>query len=101
MPTATFGGEPWVLGDQSSGNIDRARLEQDLKTRYFGDFVKEWRAYIKGANVVRYAGLKDAAQKLSSISGDQSTLLQFFALASQNTVVDEPRWLPSSSRCRR
>ena len=85
-----FGGEPWVLGDQAGGNIDRARLEQDLKTRYFGDFVKQWRAYIKGANVVRYAGLKDAAQKLASIAGDQSTLLQLFALASQNTAVEEP-----------
>jgi type VI secretion system protein ImpL len=85
-----FGGEPWVLGDQAGGNIDRARLEQDVKARYFGDFVKEWRAYIKGANVVRYAGLKDAAQKLSTIAGDQSTLLQLFALASQNTAVDDP-----------
>ena len=44
-----FSGEQWVLGDQGSANIDRAKLEQDLRARYNADFVKEWRAYIKSA----------------------------------------------------
>ncbi|HEY1341615.1 MAG TPA: ImcF-related family protein, partial [Bryobacteraceae bacterium] len=85
-----FSGEQWVLGDQASANIDRAKLDQELKSRYYGDFVKEWRAYIKGASVVRYASLKDASQKLQTISGNQSTLLALFCLASQNTAVDDP-----------
>ena len=51
--------------------------------------------------MVRYASLKDAAQKLSSISADQSTLLQFFALASAEHRGRRPCGrLPSSSRCR-
>ena len=85
-----FSGEQWVLGDQTSGNIDRAKLEQDLRGRYYADFVKEWRAYIKSASVVPYANLKDAADKLMLISGNQSPLLALFSVASRNTAVDEP-----------
>lgn len=85
-----FSGEQWVLGDQASANLDRAKLEQDARARYYTDFVKEWRTYLKSAAVVRYAGLKDASQKLTLLSGNQSALLELFALASQNTAVDDP-----------
>jgi type VI secretion system protein ImpL len=84
-----FSGELWVLGNQAAANIDRAKLDQDLKARYYGDFVKEWRTYIKSAAVVRYAGLKDASEKLAQLSGNQSPLLELMALASQNTAVDD------------
>ena len=85
-----FNGEQWVLGDQASANIDRAKLAQDLRARYNADFSKEWRTYIKSASVARFAGLKDASDKLMQISGNQSPLLELFALASQNTAVDDP-----------
>ena len=85
-----FNGEQWVLGDQADANIDRGKLAQDLRTRYNADFTKEWRSYIKSASVARYAGLKDASNKLMQISGNQSPLLELFALASQNTGVDDP-----------
>jgi type VI secretion system protein ImpL len=85
-----FAGERWVLGDESNANIDRAKLAADLRVRYNSDFIKEWRAYIKSASVVRYASLKDASDKLLQLSGNQSALLELFALASQNTAVDDP-----------
>ncbi len=85
-----FSGEQWVLGDQASANIDRAKLEQDLRARYNADFILKWRTYIKSASVVRYASLADASQKLTQMSGNQSPLLELFALASQNTAVDDP-----------
>ena len=84
-----FNGEQWVLGDQVAGNIDRAALSQGLHDRYYADFVKQWRTYIKSASVVRYAGLKDATTKLAQLSGNQSPLLELFALASTNTAVDD------------
>ena len=84
-----FNGEQWVLGDQVAGNIDRAALAQGLRDRYFADFVKQWRTYIKSASVIRYAGLKDATTKLGLLSGNQSPLLELFALASTNTAVDD------------
>jgi type VI secretion system protein ImpL len=85
-----FNGEEWVLGKQSSAGLDRAKLEQDLRAEYNSDFVKEWREYVKGASVARYASLKDAAGKLTVLSGNQSTLLALFCLASTNTAVDDP-----------
>ncbi len=85
-----FNGERWVLGDYATASIDRAKLEQDLKTRYYSDFIDQWRAYVKSATVVRYASLKDASVKLAQLSGNQSPLLELMALASNNTDVDEP-----------
>jgi type VI secretion system protein ImpL len=85
-----FSGEQWVLGEQASANIDLVKLEQDLRARYNADFIEHWRNYIKSASVVRYAGLADASQKLMKLSGNRSPLLELFALASQNTAVDDP-----------
>ena len=85
-----FSGEQWVLGDQAPSQIDGGKLEQDLRARYYTDFINEWRAYFKAANVVRYTDLKDASQKLALLSGNQSPLLELFSMASQNTAVDDP-----------
>lgn len=85
-----FGGEKWVLGDYASANVDRVKLEQDIQNLYYSDFVKEWTTYIKYAQVVKYAGLKDASVKLQQLSGNQSPILELMALASNNTDVDEP-----------
>jgi type VI secretion system protein ImpL len=85
-----FNGESWVLGDQGSGNIDRAKLVVDIQTRYYAEFTNEWRTYIKSASVLRYASLKDAADKLKTLTGNTSPLLELIALASRNTDVDDP-----------
>ena len=87
-PEKYFAGEPWVLGEQAAANIDRSKLGQQLADRYYADFLKEWRAYLKAAGVVKYASLPDAAKKLGVLSGNQSPLLALFWLASQNTAVD-------------
>lgn len=87
-PDRFFKGEQWVLGDLGATSITPGQLDQ-LRARYYDAFVKEWRAYMKGASVVRYAGLKDASQKLTQLSGNQSPLLELMALASQNTAVDD------------
>jgi type VI secretion system protein ImpL len=83
-------GERWVLGDYASGNFDQAKLTQDIKTLYYAEFLQAWRTYIKSASVARYASLKDAADKLTQLSGNQSPLLELFSLASTNTDVDDP-----------
>jgi type VI secretion system protein ImpL len=88
-PERYFKGEQWVLGDQAPASIDPGKL-QALRARYYGDFIKEWRLYVKSATVARYASLKDASQKLTQLSGIQSPLLELFSLASTHTDVDEP-----------
>jgi len=89
-PGKYFEGEAWVLGPQSTTDIDRSKLAQQLATMYYGDFTKEWRNYMKDAKVVPYASLPDAAKKLGVTSGNQSPLLELFWLASVNTAVDSP-----------
>jgi type VI secretion system protein ImpL len=85
-----FGGEQWVLGDQGGPSVDRARLAADLKTRYYGDFIREWTNYVKSARVLGYSSLADAAQKLKAHSSNLAPLLEFSSLASRNTAVPDP-----------
>ncbi len=85
-----FSGEQWVLGQESSSNIDLASLATDLRSKYQHDFVEQWRSFLRNGNVVRYGGLGDAAQKLLKLSGNQSPLLALFCVAAQNTSVDQP-----------
>jgi type VI secretion system protein ImpL len=85
-----FSGEQWVLGQESSSNIDLTQLATDLRTKYQKDFIEQWRAFVRNGNVVHYSGLPDASQKLLKLSGNQSPLLALFCVAAQNTAVDQP-----------
>lgn len=82
-------GEEWVLGPQAGrGEVDRALVARELRARYEADYLEQWRRYLKSGTVVRYNGLKDAAQKLQVLSGPQSPLLAMLSIAAQNTAVD-------------
>jgi type VI secretion system protein ImpL len=85
-PSRFFSGEQWVLGEQGTTGLDSTAVEQ-LRARYQSEFVANWRTFIKGAVVLRYGSLKDAADKLKVLSGPQSPLLELFALVSQHTAV--------------
>ncbi len=89
-PEKYFAGEPWVLGDQATQTIDRSKLGVQLAERYYSDYVKQWRTYIKAASIVRYASIPEAAKKLAVTSGNQSPLLELFWLCSQNIPTDQP-----------
>ena len=82
-----FAGEQWVLGDQGAAGIDRAQMERQIRDRYTADFIGQWRAFLQATTVVRYANLKDAATKLTTISSNQSPLLAALWVTSQNTAV--------------
>lgn len=60
-----FSGEEWVLGPKTAQNVDTAKAAQDLQVRYQQDYINQWRAFLKSANVVRYNSVSDAAQKLA------------------------------------
>jgi type VI secretion system protein ImpL len=83
-----FKGESWVMGDQQGGAVDRTKLLASLRTRYEAEYLRQWRAYLQSASVVRYANPKDAARKLAVLSSNQSPLLAMLALASRNSAVD-------------
>ncbi|HEX5438686.1 MAG TPA: ImcF-related family protein [Gemmatimonadaceae bacterium] len=83
-----FHGDAWVLGEQQGTAVDRAKLLADLRARYQADYIRHWRTYLESAAVVRYANPKDAASKLSILSGNQSPLLALLSLAAQNSPGD-------------
>ncbi|MCZ2075148.1 MAG: hypothetical protein LC130_09140 [Bryobacterales bacterium] len=86
-----FGGEKWVLGDYASADIDRVKIEKDLRERYTNDYIARWREYLRNSTVLRYSNLKDAARKLNIHSSNQAPVLELLWLATQNTTVDSPR----------
>jgi len=85
-----FSGEEWVLGPKTSQNVDTTKAGQDLQARYQQDYINQWRAFLKSANVVHYNSLADASQKLGKTSSNRSPLLALFCVAAQNTSVDQP-----------
>ena len=79
-------GENWVIGDDAH-QIDKAKLVADLRARYTGDFVAQWRQFLRSASVVHYGSTQDAAQKLTIMGSSTSPLLELFSLVSRNTNV--------------
>ncbi|MDX2270106.1 MAG: ImcF-related family protein [Bryobacter sp.] len=84
-----FGGEAWVLGEEVKMSVNLNEVEQSLRTRYYKDFADQWKAYLKSVNVLRYASLKDAAEKLKQHAGNLSPVLASVYLASKHTAVAE------------
>ncbi len=84
-----FGGEAWVLGNRAYTNLDPATIGPALRDRYHKDYIANWRAYLAKSQVVPYASVADAAQKLGQLSGNQSYLLGMFCVASVNTAVSD------------
>jgi type VI secretion system protein ImpL len=83
-----FAGEEWVLGDRGAANVDAAKLEANLRTRYTTDFIQEWRAFLDKSAIARYADPADGARKLNQLAGNQSPLLGLLSIVSDNTSVD-------------
>jgi type VI secretion system protein ImpL len=89
-PDRYFSGEAWVLGDQAPPSIDLGPVRQQLSARYISDYLAQWRAFLKDAQVVHYRDLKDAGARLTVLSGNNSPLLALLATISQNTTVANP-----------
>lgn len=87
-PDRYFSGEEWVLGPQSAAQLNTANLTATLKTRYLGDFIDQWRAFLRASAFAGYRSIADADHKLDLLSGNQSPLLELFWEVSQNTSVD-------------
>jgi type VI secretion system protein ImpL len=85
-----FAGEEWVLGPYKGQMPDKATMEKGLMDRYSADYIAQWRNVLKKSNVNRYAGIKDASTKLTTLTGSAAPLLALFWWTSQNTCVDVP-----------
>ncbi len=89
-PERFFGGDEWVLGEKGTLDLSKEALQQQLRTRYYSDFLNQWRTFLKATKIAGYASLKDAASKLQMLAGNNSPLLKLFWVAQKNTSVDVP-----------
>jgi len=90
-PDKYFRGEEWVVGQCPDSKFDPAKLEQQLVQKYQGDYITEWRQFLKAARVaVPYSGLADADEKLLKIGSNRSPLLALLCLANLNTSIGQP-----------
>ncbi len=85
-----FSGEEWVLGPQAATSLDQARLEQDLRTLYQTDFLRQWREFLNAGVVLRASSVPEISRKLLKLSGNLSPLLGLLCQASYNTAIDSP-----------
>jgi type VI secretion system protein ImpL len=90
-PARSLAAEEWVLGKTTATELNQTSLQQQLMQRYQQDFVKEWRAVLQTSYVPAYRDANDADQKLGSLTGPTSPLLEFLWFVSANTNVDSVR----------
>jgi type VI secretion system protein ImpL len=83
--------EDWVLGRAVASQLDQADIQRQISDKYYGDFVKEWRAVLQTSAVRGYANFKDADGKLKRLTGPSSPLLELFWFVSHNTNVPLPQ----------
>jgi len=90
QPSKYLTNEEWVLGKNTSQSLDASHLQQELASRYYKDFVNEWRNVLKTSSVIGYTSLQDAQSKLGRLSSPSSPLLELFWFVSHNTDVNLP-----------
>ncbi|HEY2377823.1 MAG TPA: ImcF-related family protein [Gemmatimonadaceae bacterium] len=79
-------GESWVVGE-GAPQPNETKLVADLRAQYTSDYIENWRRFLRSSSIAHYASVRDASQKLTALSGNQSPLLTLFSIASRNTNV--------------
>ncbi|HTZ58688.1 MAG TPA: ImcF-related family protein [Acidobacteriaceae bacterium] len=90
-PDRYFQGETWVLGQQAARSLDSASVSRQLTAIYSGEFIRQWHAFLTEAHIIGCGSLKDAPEKLNTLAGPESPLLEFFYTVSSNTAVADPQ----------
>lgn len=83
--------EEWVVGKAAAQQLDQASLQQQLRDRYYGDFIKEWRTVLQTSAVRSYANFHQADVTLGKLTSPSSPLLELFWFVSHNTNVQFPQ----------
>jgi type VI secretion system protein ImpL len=86
-------GEACVVGEPSgiAGEFRQtAETSKAIQRMFLRDYIEQWRKFLEGYSVVRYASAADAAQKLETLSGHRSPLLAVLYLASNQTYFPAP-----------
>jgi type VI secretion system protein ImpL len=81
-------GEDWVLGQQTSKDLNQGAMQQQLMQRYQQDFIKEWRGVLESSHVSKYE-INDADQKLDRLASTSSPLLELLWFVATFTNVEK------------
>jgi type VI secretion system protein ImpL len=79
--------EDWVVGKNNAQQLDSSTLQQQLRDRYYKDYIQEWRTVLQTSAVRPNASLHDADAKLGKLTSPSSPILELFWFVSHNTHV--------------
>jgi len=86
--TSVAAGDACVVG-QAGGLVaevkQNSETAQAIQRLFFRDYVEQWRKFVEGFSVNRYANADDAARKLEILSDHRSPLLAVLAMTSTQT----------------
>jgi type VI secretion system protein ImpL len=87
-------GEPCVLGGGVSGMVttwkQNTEATQAIQRKFLREYVEQWRKFVEGFSVTKYASAGDAARKLEILSDRKSPLLAVFVMTAGNTNFPAP-----------
>ena len=81
-----LGQEGWVIGEPEA---KRTELEQAVKRRYFDDYVRYWRGFVRSLRIRPAATPANTEEILAALSQPDSSLLQTFQSIDRNTVPED------------
>ncbi len=83
--------EDWVLGGKSAAtDLDPTTLRQRLRERYQNDYIQQWKAFLDHSHVVvSQTNPGEAANKLETLTGAASPLLELIWFVSHNSKVSD------------
>lgn len=82
--------EDWVIGDQSRSQIAQEGDTSVLNEMYLRDYADQWRAFVKGVDVVKFANAREAESALLAFSQANSPIEILAVEIAKNTNLSAP-----------
>jgi type VI secretion system protein ImpL len=86
-------GEPCVVGGASgmaANYKQNTETAQAIQRKYLHEYVDQWRKFVEGFSVTKYANAADAARRLEILSDRKSPLLAVFVMTANATNYPAP-----------
>jgi type VI secretion system protein ImpL len=87
----------WVLGTMAS-EPGQAKIDEELRTRYFRDYQDNWWNFLKSIDIVPFTNFQDASQKLVVLGDNrQSPIAVLLKATSLNTWEESAKKSPTDA----
>ncbi len=88
--SAKLAEDDWVMGEQGKDQLTQTSDAALLNETYYRDYADQWRNFVKGVDVRRYANAKDAENALQAFSLAKSPLEVLIVEITRNTNLSAP-----------